>query len=91
MAPKEGFSVYYLLDGNAYFHFGHEVVRLQSKNILKTSVAPAIIVGIGHHRSVEKLPKRRFYEFTPSAESYSYPERLKGRDLGNHGGAEKKN
>lgn len=87
--PERGFPVYYLLDGNAYFQFGRDVVKLQSKNAPKTLVSQAIVIGIGHTGVEEEGGKRRFYDFTPPAEQYLYPERLKGADLGMHGGAEK--
>lgn len=88
-APSAGFPVYYVLDGNYYFQFARDVVVLQSRNALKTSVQQAIVVGIGQTGSDEGARSRRFYDFTPHAETYRYPERLKGKDLGPHGGAEK--
>lgn len=66
-------------------------MRLQSRNSPKTFVAPAIVVGIGHHGTEKEVSKQRFYDFTPFADQYSYPDRLKEHavDLGPHGGAEK--
>jgi uncharacterized protein len=92
--PKErpsekGFPVYYLLDGNSYFQHGRDIIRLQSRNTPKTFIPPAIVIGVGHHGDDEEVRKRRFYDFTPSAKQYKYPERLNGADLGIHGGAEK--
>lgn len=87
-APDNGFPVYYMLDGNSYFQFGRDVVRLQSRNAPKTFIAPAIVIGIGHEGTDEEVSKRRFYDFTPPAEQYVYPERLKNFDVGTHGGAE---
>ncbi|WMX54755.1 MULTISPECIES: alpha/beta hydrolase [unclassified Peribacillus] len=87
--PEKGFPVYYLLDGHAYFQFGRDVVKLQSRNAPKTFISPAIVIGIGHHGVNEEVNERRFYEFTPPAAQYIYPERLKGRDIGIHGGAER--
>ena len=46
--PKEGFPVYYVLDGNWYFQLARDVVKLQSKNSLKTLISPSIVIGIGH-------------------------------------------
>lgn len=88
-APGNGFPVYYMLDGNSYFQLGRDVVKLQSRNAPKTFIAPAIVIGIGHHGTDEEVSKRRFYDFTPPAEQYVYPDRLKNADIGPHGGAEK--
>ncbi|MDH6368383.1 putative alpha/beta superfamily hydrolase [Paenibacillus sp. PastF-3] len=88
-APEKGFPVYYMLDGNSYFQLGRDVVKLQSRNAPKTLIAPAIVIGIGHYGSDDEVSKRRFYDFTPTAEQYVYPDRLKNADLGPHGGAEK--
>lgn len=86
--PENGFPIYYLLDGNFYFQFGRDVVRLQARNTPKTFIAPAIVVGIGHPGDNEAVTKRRFYDFTPPAAEYIYPERLRGKNIGVHGGAE---
>lgn len=88
-APANGFPVYYMLDGNSYFQLGRDVVKLQSRNAPKTLIAPAIVIGIGHHGSDEEVSKRRFYDFTPPAKQYVYPDRLKNSDVGPHGGADK--
>lgn len=88
-APHNGFPVYYMLDGNSYFQLGRDVVKLQSRNAPKTLITPAIVIGIGHYGSDEEVSKRRFYDFTPPAKQYVYPDRLKNADLGSHGGAEK--
>lgn len=88
VAPENGFPVYYLLDGNSYFQFGRDVIRLQSKNSPKTMIEPAIVVGIGHQGTDQEVSRRRFYDFTPPAEQYIYPDRLKNVDVGTHGGAE---
>ncbi|MBO0589344.1 alpha/beta hydrolase-fold protein [Sporosarcina sp. E16_8] len=86
--PEEGYSVVYVLDGNAYFQFARDVVRLQSKNAPKTLVEAAIVVGVGHSGEDKDVSKRRFYDFTAPAEAYHYPERLKRFDVeGKHGGA----
>ncbi|MDW0110555.1 alpha/beta hydrolase [Sporosarcina aquimarina] len=89
--PEEGFPTIYMLDGNSHFQYGRDVVRLQSRNAPKTFVAPAIVVGIGHHGTEKEVSKQRFHDFTPFAEQYSYPDRLKavGGELGPHGGADK--
>lgn len=87
--PKEGFPVYYVLDGNWYFQLARDVVTLQSKNSLKTLISPSIVIGIGHSGREEDARKRRFLDFTPKAKAYIYPKRLHGKDLGQHGGAGK--
>lgn len=83
--PIKGFPVHYVLDGSFYFQHARDVVKLQSRNTIKTQIEPAIVVGIGH--AEETMHARRFYDFTAPAESYSYPQRLHGRTLGPHGGA----
>ncbi|MDI2588361.1 alpha/beta hydrolase-fold protein [Psychrobacillus sp. NEAU-3TGS] len=88
-APENGFPIYYMLDGNWYFQMGRDVVRLQAGNGPKTLISPAIVVGIGHKGTKEDVGKRRFYEFTPFAETYKYPERFNGTQIWDHGGAEK--
>jgi len=88
--PEKGFPVYYLLDGNDYFQFGRDIVMLQSRNTQKTAISPAIVIGIGH-KHLEERVKMRFYDFTPPAPQYVYPDRIKEKNLnlGKHGGAEK--
>ncbi|KTD86259.1 hypothetical protein UQ64_17425 [Paenibacillus etheri] len=88
-APANGFPVYYMLDGNSYFQLGRDVVKLQSRNAPKTLIAPGIVIGIGHYGTDEEVSKRRFFDFTPPAKQYVYPDRLKNADIGPHGGAEK--
>lgn len=85
----EGFPVIFLLDGNAHFTFGRDVVRLQSRNAPKTFVKPAIVVGIGHQGGWGAVSKRRFYDYTPPSETYIYPERMKDKKpaVMDHGGA----
>lgn len=87
--PKEGFPVSYMLDGGSYFQFGMDTVRLQSRNAPKTDMSEAIVIGICHCGTAEEIGLRRFYDFTPPADSYQYPDRFKGAKLGKHGGAEK--
>ncbi|WP_238456050.1 alpha/beta hydrolase [Lederbergia galactosidilytica] len=87
--PEDGYPIVYVLDGNAYFSFARDVVRLQSRRTAKTFVEIALIVGIGHLGDDEAVSKRRFYEFTAPAASYIYPERLKKFGKKEHGGAEK--
>ncbi len=87
--PEDGYPVYYILDGSMYFHLAREIVRLQSKNTVKTSIPQAIIIGICHQGKDKEIVSQRFLDFTPPAASYVYPDRLKGKDIGLHGGAEK--
>ena len=84
--PEDGYPIIYVLDGLSYFQYAHNVIALQSKNALKTHIAPALIIGIGH--AEKDMRSRRFYDFTAPADAYVYPERLQGRTLGVHGGAE---
>ena len=83
--PSAGFPVYYILDGLSYFQFAKDVVRLQSRNTLKTGVSPGAVIGICH--AEQDMRQRRFFDFTAPALDYAYPDRLKGRDCGPHGGA----
>lgn len=87
--PVDGYPVIYILDGNSYFQFAQGIVSLQSRNAPKTLVNEAIIVGIGHQGEGKDASKRRFYDFTAPANRYVYPDRLKGFDVGVHGGAQK--
>ncbi|GIN73661.1 IroE protein [Bacillus sp. J14TS2] len=87
--PQAGYPIIYVLDGNAYFSFARDVIRLQSKRAAKTFIDSAIVVGIGHPGDDEAVSKRRFYEFTAPAEAYIYPERLKRFGKKEHGGAER--
>lgn len=87
--PEDGYPIVYVLDGNSYFQFARDVVRLQSKNAPKTFINAAIIVGIGHPGEDKDVSKRRFYDFTAPSEKYIYPDRLKNIDVGEHGGAQK--
>lgn len=47
-APAQGFPVFYVLDGNAYFGTTVESSRIQSARPNLTGVHPAIVVGIGY-------------------------------------------
>lgn len=87
--PEEGFPVIYLLDGGWYFDLAKSVVRMQSRNKLKTKVQEAIVVGVGHFE--ETVRARRFLDFTAYAEQYIFPERTNGKNMSNmpYGGAEK--
>lgn len=83
--PPEGFPVCYVLDGSSYTMMMAEAVRLQSRNTLRTHVAPSIVIGIGHQ---DDMRDRRFFDFTAPADAYKYPERFKGDVERQHGGAE---
>ncbi|PZD96329.1 alpha/beta hydrolase [Paenibacillus sambharensis] len=88
-ASAEGYPVIYVLDGHQYFTITHDVVRLQSRNSAKTFISPSIVVGICLSGEDSSMSKQRFYDFTPAADQYKYPERLQNRELGKHGGAER--
>lgn len=86
--PSEaGFPVIYVLDGQSYFEFAKQTIKLQSQNTLKTKIEPSIVVGICHDEKDMRL--RRFFEFTAPAKRYIFPEHAKGKlmDLGENGGA----
>ncbi|MBP2079034.1 alpha/beta hydrolase [Oceanobacillus polygoni] len=86
LAPKEGFPVLYVLDGNAYGMLCREIVRLQSRRAEKTKVSPMIIVSIGYGTS-EMLPSLRVYDFTPASVTASLPPKPDGASWPAHGGA----
>ncbi|MFP7493158.1 alpha/beta hydrolase-fold protein [Terribacillus saccharophilus] len=86
--PSEGFPVIYVLDGNAYFGYGADTIRNQSFNGLKTGIEPAIIVGIALKAEDAIIRERRFYDFTPPAAAYKYPDRFKNTTIDKHGGAD---
>lgn len=90
-APEAGYPIIYVLDGNSYFQFVRDVVRLQSRNSPKTFVNDAIVVGVGHPGNQEAVRNRRFYDFTAPSETYIYPERLKKFNMEDreHGGGQK--
>jgi uncharacterized protein len=85
---EDGYPVIYMLDGNAYFGFGADVIRNQSHNMLKTGVDPAIVVGIALDAEETVIRERRFYDFTPPASAYKFPDRMKWKTTGKHGGAD---
>lgn len=86
--PKEGFPIIYILDGLSYFPLARQVVKLQSKNSLKTKVEDSIVVGICHQEGT--MRERRFYDFTAPSKKYHFPEHTKGKlvELNDFGGAE---
>ncbi|PAD38879.1 hypothetical protein CHH53_08915 [Terribacillus sp. 7520-G] len=86
--PPEGFPVIYVLDGHMYFGYGADVIRNQSFNASKTGIEPAIIVGIALEAEDAIIRERRFYDFTPPAAVYKYPDRFKGVTIDKHGGAD---
>ena len=86
--PPEGFPVIYVLDGHMYFGYGADTIRNQAGNAPKTGIEPAIVVGIALQAEDTVVRERRFYDFTPPAAAYKYPDRLKGMKIGKHGGAD---
>lgn len=87
-APAEGFPVILVLDGTRYARMMHDTLTNQLRNRIKTEVAPAIIVGIGHDE--KDIPNQRFYDYTAPAASYKFPVR-RGKEIDPlpAGGAEK--
>lgn len=84
--PEEGFPIIYVLDGQSYFSFIRDIIRLQQQNQVKTHIQPAIVVGIGHQS--EKKREQRFIDFTAPAEKLIEPEHGKGKLPEGFGGAE---
>jgi uncharacterized protein len=85
--PEDGFPIIYVLDGQSYFQFAKQTIKLQSLNSPKTKIEPSIVVGICHDE--ENMRQRRFFEFTAPAEHYIFPEHTKGKrmHLRKNGGA----
>ncbi|MER2028375.1 MAG: alpha/beta hydrolase-fold protein [Solibacillus sp.] len=71
--PAAGFPVIIVLDGTRYSKLMYETMAMQLRNRKKTSVEPAIIVGIGHDE--KDIPKQRFHDFTSPADHYHFPVR----------------
>lgn len=86
--PIEGFPFIIVLDGHAYFQIARETVLLQCRNSPKTLVEPSIVISIEFVGEDKDIRLRRFYDFTPPAKEYKYPDRLSGANIGEHGGAE---
>ncbi|MBR3118706.1 alpha/beta hydrolase-fold protein [Oceanobacillus profundus] len=85
-APKEGFPVLYVLDGNAYGTLCREIVKIQSRRAEKTGVSPMIIVSIGYAVN-DIFPSLRVYDFTPASAAASLPPKPDGASWPTHGGA----
>jgi len=82
-APKDGYPVLYVLDGNAMFAGFAEARRIQ--NVYQNDMSKMIVVGIGHP-SGELYDGRRMYDFTAQVKTPALKEAYKdypsgGRDL----------
>lgn len=66
-APKNGFPVVYVLDGNAYFPLVVQVSRLLAVRPEATGVVPVIVVGIGYPGASLHDSQRRAHDYTPVA------------------------
>lgn len=86
-APRSGYPVVYVLDGNAFFQLFQETVRMQSKRSEKTGILSSIIVGVGYPVEEDFVSDRRFYDFTPPHAS-ELPPRPHGGEWPNTGGAD---
>ncbi len=86
-APKEGYPVLYVLDGNAYGVLFENVVTLQSRRTEKTSVPLSVIVSIGYDQEAV-FPSLRVYDFTPPSDVMNLPEHPSGKPWPPFGGAE---
>ena len=85
-AQVSGFPVYYVLDGQNYFPFMEQVIRLQHLRGNKTGVHGAIVVGIGHLE--EEAREKRFIDFTAPTDTLTIPYHAKGKLPEAYGGAE---
>lgn len=84
--PEEGFPIIYVLDGQSYFPFIRDIIRLQHQNQVKTGIQPAIVVGVCHQG--EQMREQRFIDFTAPAKKRIIPEHGKGKLPEGYGGAE---
>lgn len=85
--PDNGYSVLYILDGNAYSTLFSEIIKLQSRRSEKTGIEPMLLVGIGYEGD-EPFPSHRVYDFTPPAEEVDLPVRPDGSTWPENGGTE---
>lgn len=79
-APKAGYPVLVVLDGQRYGQMINQVLKNQLRNATKTKVAPMIIVSVGHHE--EDALNRRFYDFTAPAKEYTFSMRITPKPVG---------
>lgn len=86
-APREGYPVLYILDGNAYGALFENIVTLQSRRTEKTGVPLSVIVSIGYDQE-EVFPSLRVYDFTPKSDVVNLPEHPSGKPWPTSGGAE---
>ncbi|MFJ7952954.1 alpha/beta hydrolase [Lysinibacillus sp. NPDC096418] len=87
-APREGYPVLYVLDGNAYGGLFENIMTMQSRRTEKTGVHLSVIVSIGYEQE-EAFPSLRVYDFTPQSEVVNLPEHPSGKPWPTFGGAER--
>ncbi|MFD2705908.1 alpha/beta hydrolase [Salibacterium lacus] len=88
-APSEGYPVLYVLDGNAFFQTVSDAVRMQSRRPEVTGVHASVVVGIGYPGEILFHRERRFYDYTPSADTAELPPMPSGSSWPENGGAER--
>ncbi|GGE63623.1 alpha/beta hydrolase [Priestia taiwanensis] len=88
-APRSGYPVLYVLDGNAFFQTFAETIRIQTRRSEKTGVTPFVVVGIGCPVEEDFVSDYRFYDFTPPANTVELPPHPQGKEWPHHGGADK--
>src|SRR5699024_2902635 len=76
----------YVLDGNAFCQTVAESARIQARRSEKTGIPSAIVVGIGYPGAKDFFGDRRFYDFTPPADTQQLPPHPRGGEWPNHGG-----
>ncbi|MFJ7736537.1 alpha/beta hydrolase [Lysinibacillus sp. NPDC097287] len=86
-APRDGYPVLYVLDGNAYGGLFENIVTMQSRRTEKTGVHLSVIVSIGYEQE-EVFNSLRVYDFTPQSEVVNLPEHPSGKPWPSSGGAE---
>jgi len=72
-APREGYPVIYLLDGNATFLIGAEAVRLQTRK--PKGFEPAVLVAVGYETDEPFDVVRRYFDYTTPASPSDLPPR----------------
>ncbi|MEK0312241.1 alpha/beta hydrolase [Cohnella sp. 56] len=85
-APRRGYPVLYVLDGNALFSTAADAVWIQSRRTAKTGVLPAVVVGIGYPGE-EPFPEARHYDFTLPVPPEQLPAHPEGGSWPAQGGA----
>lgn len=78
-APRTGYPVIYVLDGNAWAPLASEIIRFNGEFGVRSRVEPAVVVGIGYPIDTPFDMSRRFHDLTtPSNMSSPYGNMVQG-------------